>query len=208
MIRSLLIGFLLSVTMALTAPAQSARSPIQQAIAKLDSSKGLCIEFDMTLPGNQYEETIHGTYYALKNKFYIETSELKAWYNGKELWIYLYQNGEINLSHPETEEIIEINPLLELPRIFSEEYNSTVSNTSVGHSILAKPQKKNRKSIEHVIIRGNKKNPIKTIEVKEKGINNKITIQVKSIKQNINITPDTFIYTSDKEPNVKVIDLR
>lgn len=207
MIRNILIGALLSLTVSLTAPAQSSSSPIQQAIAKLDSNKGLCIEFDMTLP-DQHEGVIHGTYYALKNMFYIETSELKAWYNGKDLWVYLYQNGEISLSNPEADEIIEINPLLALPQVFSKDYKSTVSNTPTGHSILAVPQKKNRQSVEHVIITGDKKNPIKNIEIKEKGLKDKITIQVKAIKQNIKTTPQSFTYTTDKEPNVKVIDLR
>ena len=202
------MGVVLSVVTALIAPAQSPSSPIAQAIDKLNSDKGLCIEFDMTLPDNQSEGAIHGTYYALKNMFYIETSELKAWYNGKELWVYLYQNGEINLSHPEADEIIEINPLLALPRIFSKEYQSTVSSTTNGHSILAVPQKKSRQSVEQVVIKGDKKNPIKNIEIKEKGMKGQITIQVKSIKQNTKIHPNTFTYTSDKEPNIRVIDLR
>lgn len=204
MIRRITMGVLLSLMALLMAWGQPSSTPVEQALAKLNSEKGLCIEFELSMPGSTPD---HGTYYALKDMFYIETSELKAWYNGKELWVYLYQNGEINLSHPEPEEIIEINPLIALPLILKE-YRLTVSKTATGHLIVAVPQKKSRQSVEHIRITGNKKNPIKNIEVKEKEMTDRLSIHVKTVKQNINISKQTFSYTPDKEPNAKVIDLR
>ncbi|MDO4695151.1 LolA-like putative outer membrane lipoprotein chaperone [Porphyromonas sp.] len=204
MTQKILLALLLLVS-PIIAPAQTT-SPINQALSKVKSDNGLSIDFSIETMGS--DDAGSGTYYAHKNMFYLETSELKAWYNGRELWIYLYSNGEINLSHPTTSEIIDINPLIGLSQITSKEYKLSSKNTPSGHNITAVPLKPNVTPIEMVSIWGDKKEPLKTIEIKEKGLRQKIKIQIKAIKQNIKIDQQLFSYTPDKEPNIEIIDLR
>lgn len=202
--RNILKVILLSFIVALNTYAQDPL--VKNILSSLNTEKGLSVDF--TLSVSILNKASRGTYYAYGKKFYIESDELKAWYNGKQLWVYLYQNQEINLSEPTSDEIAEINPLIALPELLSDKYSLTISNHPAGHTITATPLPKHKGSVAKATIKGDKKMPIKSIEIQERHVKEKLSIQVNSIKQNIKIPSSTFTYTTDIEPNIKVVDLR
>ena len=50
-------------------------------------------------------QQISGTIVLSANRFYLESSELKVWFDGKTQWAYMKENNEVNITEPTTEEL-------------------------------------------------------------------------------------------------------
>lgn len=172
----------------------------------LDASKGIQVEFTFTAG----DFMTNGKYFGYHNKFHLDSDNLmKAWYDGADLWVYVAQSGEVNLSNPETADLVEINPLLNLSRINSKEYKITETSKGGITTLKAIPQRKGDIEWMEVQLSADAK-PIKLI-VKEKGVDTLIAVKVLSIRQgdfpNMQQS-DFYRFTKNKLPGVSVIDLR
>lgn len=124
---------------------QSDSRIITDLIKSLDATSGLKVTFQI----KSEKEAQEGSYYALGKRFFLDTKQLKAWYNGTELWVYLAQNNEVTLSIPENEDLEMINPLLNIKALRKENIKIQTRKISSGLTeITATPKKESPKEFK------------------------------------------------------------
>lgn len=191
----------------LSAHGQVKSQTIDKIIAHLDPRDGLRITFDLMMD----KTPIHGEYYALGENFHYDTPQMKAWYNAKDLWVYLDRNDEVNLSTPMKEDLTEINPLLNLNVIKEQRFRIVESHKNGTYTLTATPERNYKGVIERVVVTADKEYKPLIMTIKEKGVNELIEVRVSALKRGA--FPEMkekgfFGFTGNKLPGKMVIDLR
>lgn len=203
--------FFLLILLAVFSIGMKAATPVlDKVISATDAKEGLRITFLITM-GEGKE--VEGLYSAYGKKFHFTTPEMKAWYDGTNLWVYLEQNGEVNLSLPMKEDLAMINPLLNLTEInksaFSIKEEQLPGNK--GYRITAFPKDKKHAAVEQLTAEVTKDYLPTLIRIKEKGSKEEVRVVVKNFSKGAfpEMKDKTFFsFTSSKLPGKTVIDLR
>lgn len=188
-------------------PAQAQEAILNKAKGYLDATKGLQINYLLSVG----DDSDVGTYYALGDAFYLESQELKAWHQDGNLWVYLAQNGEVNLSTPVKEDLQELNPLLNLEYISSKTFDLSQNNVGGFTTITAVPKATRGEEIEWLTLVVDKDGQPLALSVKQRSvplpINLEVTKLVKGTTEPMK-RKGFFSYDANKLPGVAVIDLR
>lgn len=194
----------------LVAYAQTA-DVLDKSIERLQAKEGLQVCFRMTLE----DVTTDCTYYAEGQRFYYDSEEVKAWYDGTDLWVYVKQSGEVNLSTPHKEDLMEINPLLNLEGVRKNAFSLTKKREGKNIRITAVPRTmgKNRYNgslarLEALIAPDGR--PI-SLRLEEKGLMEPVLIEVTRFEEGqFKELKDRsfFKYTPEKVKGATLIDLR
>lgn len=172
----------------------------------LDASKGLQIQLVYTI--GEYKDQ-PASYYSYGNKFYLESELLRSWYDGVDLWVYVAQSGEVNLTTPEPADLIEINPLLNLNRINTQDFK--ISERMDGKFVLLKAVPVRSSDVEWIEVRLSSDGLPLSLTLKEKGIDENVQVKLRSLKQEAfkgMQQKDFYRFTKNKLAGVAVIDLR
>ena len=193
------ILFLSLLMIAIPLHAQNGKCNIllDNVIKEYDNSKGVSANFNISSESNGYVSEISGNIFLNGNRFAFTTDEMECGYDGETLWSYIKNNKEINLSLPEEDEIININPYLLLKN-----YNSRFKCSFAGkngdlETILLTP-KNDADNIQSVKVSINSKLLYPTrIEVVNKD-SSKIVIKVTNYNSRINVDNSKFIFDKKK----------
>lgn len=190
--------------------AQEAESLLNKAKIYLEPSRGLKIDYQLQIGDGQ---PTTGCYYALNKAFYLESEELKAWHDGKgNLWVFLSQNGEVNLTNPLEEDLMELNPLLNLSILSAKRFYLNTKTKGAITTLTATPKSpKEEPVIERLELQIDTKGKPIIMKVKQRGIQEVLSVKVVKLTQGIAKEmkqKDFFTFTPNKLPNVSVIDLR
>lgn len=183
---------------------------LDKMIAQLESSKGLQITFEISDP--EAPEPIKGEYKGLGKAFHYTTPQMKAWYDGKNLWVYLQQSEEVNLSVPMKEDLAMINPLLALDNVKQNDFKLTEQKAKDGAiTLTAVPKKKSVQGLQKLIVSADKQYKPLKLDVYEAGLGKPIIVKV--LRMERGAFPemkevDYFKFTENKLPGKLVIDLR
>lgn len=190
----------------LTSWAQSP-STLDRTIEQLSAKEGLRVSFRMTLE----EETIDCKYYADGRKFYYYSEPIRAWYDGTDLWVYIKQNGEVNLSTPHKEDLVEINPLLNLEGISKQGFSVKEKRDGQNVRVTATPGKKYTGALKRLVALLTPEGRPLSLTIQEKGLEQPIRIEVTSFEEGPykELKSNSFFkFTPAKIPGAKLIDLR
>lgn len=184
---------------------------LDKSIELLQAKEGLQVCFRMTLE----DVTTDCKYYAEGRRFYYDSEEVKAWYDGTDLWVYVKQSGEVNLSTPHKEDLMEINPLLNLEGVRKNAFSLTKKKEGKNIRITAVPRTmgKNRYDgslarLEALIAPDGR--PI-SLRLEEKGLMEPVLIEVTRFEEGqFKELKDRsfFKYTPEKVKGATLIDLR
>lgn len=184
---------------------------LDKSIELLQAKEGLQVGFRMTLE----DVTTDCKYYAEGRRFYYDSEEVKAWYDGTDLWVYVKQSGEVNLSTPHKEDLMEINPLLNLEGVRKNAFSLTKKREGKNIRITAVPRTmgKNRYNgslarLEALIAPDGR--PI-SLRLEEKGLMEPVLIEVTRFEEGqFKELKDRsfFKYTPEKVKGATLIDLR
>ncbi len=184
---------------------------LDKSIELLQAKEGLQVCFRMTLE----DVTTDCKYYAEGRRFYYDSEEVKAWYDGTDLWVYVKQSGEVNLSTPHKEDLMEINPLLNLEGVRKNAFSLTKKKEGKNIRITAVPRTmgKNRYDgslarLEALIAPDGR--PI-SLRLEEKGLMEPVLIEVTRFEEGqFKELKDRsfFRYTPEKVKGATLIDLR
>ena len=154
-------------------------------------------------------------YYAEGRRFYYDSEEVKAWYDGTDLWVYVKQSGEVNLSTPHKEDLMEINPLLNLEGVRKNAFSLTKKKEGKNTRVTAVPRKKGKNryngslaKLEALIAPDGR--PI-SLRLEEKGLMEPVLIEVTRFEEGqFKELKDRsfFKYTPEKIKGATLIDLR
>ena len=203
------ILFLSLLMIAIPLHAQNGKCNIllDNVIKEYDNSKGVSANFNISSESNGYVSVISGNIFLNGNRFAFTTDEMECGYDGETLWSYIKNNEEINLSLPEEDEIININPYLLIKNYNSRFKCSLAGKNGDLETILLTP-KNDADNIQSVKVSINSKLLYPTrIEVVNKD-SSKIVIKVTNYNSRINVDNSKFIFDKKKFPNIEVIDLR
>lgn len=176
-----------------------AREVLEGMTAAYTKAEGTEIRFGGTMEGTL----------ALKGEmFVLDCAGIKSWFDGKTLWSYVEDSGEVNVSTPTPEEVQAINPYTMLG-MYRNGFDYRYAGT----------KNRNGRSCKEVVLTPETEQDIKSITV---GINDSmepVYINIETSngeRQNIEIKKYTvrkledgfFRFNPKDYPGVEVIDLR
>ena len=184
---------------------------LDKSIERLQAKEGLQVGFRMTLE----DVTTDCKYYAEGRRFYYDSEEVKAWYDGTDLWVYVKQSGEVNLSTPHKEDLMEINPLLNLEGVRKNAFSLTKKKEGKNTRVTALPRTKGKNRYDGSLARlealiAPDGNPI-SLRLEEKGLMEPVLIEVTRFEEGqFKELKDRsfFRYTPEKVKGATLIDLR
>ncbi|MBR6640426.1 MAG: hypothetical protein IKL35_08715 [Muribaculaceae bacterium] len=167
--------------------------------------KDECISSQFTLSGvgnsSEGEIKIYG------DKFFLSTTQLSIWYDGRTQWTYSTETNEVNITEPTVEELQQVNPFA-IINSFRNQYNATLLKSANSiYRIQLTPLKSGNTSISKAVITLNASTLYPT-EIALTIDNNIITIKTKNIKAIKSVSHQTFVFDNKKYPNAEIIDLR
>lgn len=114
--RQKFLGILALCLCFLTAQAQenAAVQLLQRAGDNYQKNGGVDAAFHLVVlePGGAQADDFDGTIQLKGNKFKLDVpDEMITWFDGRNQWLYLIQAEEVNLSNPDEEELLMINPV-------------------------------------------------------------------------------------------------
>ena len=178
----------------------------------LTSIKSTAVKTDfkltMTLKGNP-SQTVNGTFTLKGNKFALDMSQLKVYFNGMTQWSYMAQNNEVSISSPSAKELSETNPMAILVSYHSKSNInfSTETKSTNNHCIEMTPNTKD-KDISKIMVQVNKtSNDLSSIKIiyKNGNLNNLV---LSNFKKGVPVSDDFFEFKKSKFKGVIVNDLR
>lgn len=184
---------------------------LDKSIERLQAKEGLQVGFRMTLE----DVTTDCKYYAEGRRFYYDSEEVKAWYDGTDLWVYVKQSGEVNLSTPHKEDLMEINPLLNLEGVRKNAFSLTKKREGKNTRVIAVPRKNGKNRYDGSLARlealiAPDGRPI-SLRLEEKGLMEPVLIEVTRFEEGkFRELKDSsfFRYTPEKVKGATLIDLR
>ncbi len=199
--RTYLLVLILFLSVSLSAQKdKQAREILDKTTNALQQAGGIRATFGGT--GN-------GTLLLKGNQFYLNSSGIQSWFDGKTQWSYLESSEEVNVSNPTPEELQTINPYA-LLSIYKNGYNYKYAGTKSrngkqGFEVILTPE--NKQDITSITLFVSQTYQPLYIKVEQ---NNKSAneIIVTSYQTNQPLDNATFKFDKKKFPNAEVIDLR
>ena len=209
--RIILIAIYISSILLLSIPVYSQNKEcntiLDKIVAEYDNSIGVSANFNITTKGNGYNSEVGGKILLKGKMFSFKTPEMECGYDGETLWTYVINSEEINLSVPEEEEIVNINPYL-LFKNYKERFKCSSSTKSGDYETIHLTPKHTNDVITNIKVTINYKVLCPTkIEIENKN-KTKVIISVSDYNKNYNLDNSKFIFNEKNYPNIEIIDLR
>lgn len=153
-------------------------------------------------------QLISGKIVLRANQFFLESNELKVWFDGKTQWAYMKESNEVNISEPETDELAQINPIA-IISAFKAASQIQFSKTKNPQNHVIELTAKNKKAdFNKVIIQINKTTKdLQSIMIEYKNGTQNI-IQFTNYQKGVNVKPEVFKFDKSKVRDAVVNDLR
>ncbi|MGL4332739.1 MAG: LolA-like putative outer membrane lipoprotein chaperone [Bacteroidales bacterium] len=193
--------------------AQSAEDIMKKAETSFNNDGGVKANFTLAVENKAKAtaESFDGTILMRGNKFFIQTPEIKVWYNGKDQWTLLSNSDEVNLTSPTEAESDAMNPSV-LFKLYKNGFKATmlkdkkIQNQSY-YQILLEPKTK-RADLRSITVSIN----ISNFQIKEIVMDqnnqwaNKILIT--QYNRNQTLKDSDFVFNPKQYPTIELIDLR
>ena len=150
-----------------------------------------------------------GTITLKGNKFFLETNEMKAWFNGKTQWEYSPQSNEVSVTEPTEKEWAQTNPIAILAGFKSK---STIrfsdkAKATQNYVIEMTPKPRN-KVVEQIEVQINKSTG-NLVSLKLINKNGSVTsVTLNNFQKGISVNDNMFVYNTEKHKGVVINDLR
>lgn len=196
-----------SITIAPAFAQDRCNSILNKVVTEYDKSNGISAKFVINSITNGYETSILGNILLKGKMFFFTTDVMECGYDGETLWSYIKSNEEINLSNPDEEEIIDMNPYL-LFKNYNKRFNcSYEGKKGTSETLLLTPKNSNdniksvKASINSTMLFPSR------IEIINKD-KSQIIITISDYNSQINIKGNEFIFDARKYKGIEIIDLR
>ena len=183
---------------------QSSYDILRKAAVKIEAAKGVQCSFTL----KSGEHSTDGTLKSQGERFHLQTPVSTTWYDGSRMWVLNPSTHETTLYIPDTEEVLEVNPMAYL-RNFSKDYFSAFSKKKADgkHIVLLNPRKKGGQ------IRAIEITVDATTFLPEKFIvrtmdNKRTYLTIRSLRLDASYPSSTFTSPASSYKDYMVIDLR
>ncbi|MBO5819321.1 MAG: outer membrane lipoprotein carrier protein LolA, partial [Bacteroidales bacterium] len=193
---------------------QNAIDLLNRAANAYEQSQGITAAFKIrTFDSSKSLQTeIEGSIAMQASRFYLEVpDEMKAWFDGRDLWTLIINAQEVNLSTPSPEELLMLNPV-NIFSLYKQGYQSRLlgdkqSSKQSLSGIELKAQEASAEISRIVIyVDKNKLHPAEIVIYQRDG--NHAIIDIYQYQTNQNHPNSRFLFPQKDYPMVEVIDLR
>lgn len=148
-----------------------------------------------------------GTLVMQGNLFYLDSDDMKVWFDGNSQWTFSPAVGEVNLTTPTADEIAQVNPFSILSSV-RKGYSARIAEEKGGNYkvILTPRDKKSDIHTASLTISSATYLPSEINVTFSDGTT--LDIDVKSVKKSTPYPKSTFSFNKSSLPGVEVIDLR
>lgn len=206
--------FCLSCNLLSAQSQQNAIDLLNRAANAYEQSQGITAAFKIrTFDSSQSLQTeIEGSIAMQGSRFYLEVpDEMKAWFDGRDLWTLIINAQEVNLSTPSPEELLMLNPV-NIFSLYKQGYQSRLlGDKQSGKQSLSGIELKAQEAsaeISRIVIYvdKNKLHPAEIVIYQRDG--NHAIINIYQYQTNQNHPNSRFLFPQKDYPMVEVIDLR
>jgi outer membrane lipoprotein-sorting protein len=186
---------------------------LNKASAAYTKAEGVKAGFSLKILdyGGKIKNNLSGTIRLKGSKFKLEVKEMTTWFDGKNQWVYITSNKEVNLSNPSEEELLMINPV-NVFQLYKHGYNCKWlgEKNEGGKNVLKismSPDNKNE-TVQNIVASFDKSSyrPVFISITNKDKSGSRISITTYQTRQSF---PDAlFIFQQKNYPNTEVIDLR
>lgn len=194
----LLFALLLSVS----SFAQNADKILDKTSATLKAAGNVKIGYTLKAEG----ESSVGYIKIQGQKFVINMGGSITWFDGKNMWLYVKENEEVNVTTPSASQVAKMNPYAFLT-FYKKGYKAKMGkSTSSDYEVILTGNEGSAYS--EVVLRTNKKTYVPS-SIKMTSAKGFVTeIDCNSFLPNQKYDASTFKFNKSKFPNAEVIDLR
>ena len=210
MLRKSLSLLILAAALSTASYAQSARKVLDTTAARLTKQGGVMAKFKATqFDGTTPQSESSGSIQMDGKRFFIATDEILTWFDGKTQWSMMTGSHEVNITEPDEDDLVEINPAI-LVNIYKRGFNYSMSKSTLrGRATFVVHLWPRYKGSDYsdifIDIDQATYNPL-CIRAKRDG--NWIRLAILSFQNGFVLPPATFTFPKQDYPNVEVIDLR
>lgn len=204
------ILFLISCILCMAASAQDARKVLDTTASRIRKGGDIQVSFTATsFLGNAEQGKTEGTMLLKGKKMQMDTPEMKTWYDGKTLWSYMPESGEVNVTTPTEKEVAAMNPYSFL-NVYKKGYKLSMKEGSLrGQAtyevhLLARYAGYMAQEV-YIDIRKSDYTPL-CVRVKQD--DNWHRIAIHKYTNGLSIDDGEFCFDPSKYPDAEVIDLR
>lgn len=193
-----------AISMMATLPICSQTTDIlKKASAQVKKDGGIIVGFVIS----NGDTSDKGTLKISGKKFYSEINGLMTWFDGKNMWSYVKENNEVNLTEPTINEVAKINPYYFLD-YYKKGYDVTKGNSISSYYEVVLIAQNSKTSMNKILVRVGKSDyrPKYLKVTTNKG--QQLEITVTSYKFGQKFADSTFKFDKKKYPKAEVIDLR
>ncbi len=193
--------------------AQNAASILDKAAEAYKTAKGVNAAFTMRIHSEKQpiNESSEGEIQIKGNKFTLKTPDMRIWFDGQTQWTYMLRTEEVNVTNPQGEDLMLMNPALLLQdykKGFKAEYvgESTSTSGKSAYDVALSPRKKG--DIERIDLQVEKQSglPASIRLTTKDGMTT--TIRIQNMQTGLNLPDNLFVFNTSDFPDVEVIDLR
>lgn len=190
--------------------AQTARSVMDRAAAKLQKAGGMQATFESTaFRGTREQGTTRGTIQVQGQKFRVASEGGDIWFDGKTQWALLAGSDEVNITTPTRADVQQLNPY-HFINLYKQGYNLQLSSASYQGKSVKKVDmtatSRNAGIQKMTILLDQNDTPVNVRLKDSKG--NWMRFRITGLKTGQKYSADTFQYKESDHPGVEVIDLR
>ena len=199
-------------TSALGASKDKETKKILDATAQhITKSGGISIKFTATtLLGKTNQGSISGTMDIQDKKFFMQTSEMTTWFDGKTQWSMQTGDTDVNVTEPTGTELQAMNPYAFVD-IYKHGFNykmkqGSLINGKQGYKIYLTADNAKQEIREIYLEVDNQLNPVR-VSMRQ-GKKQWVRIVVNSFTTGRKFADSLFTFPKDKYPDADIIDLR
>ena len=173
---------------------------LDKVLTELTNTNGIRLEFGGT-------ET--GLLLLKGEKFYLNNGSIQSWFDGKSQWSYVADTEEVNISHPTSEELQNINPYYILKNYKNEytyQYKGSLTRNGIkGHEIVLAPKQAGGQEVIRFFI--SKSNQPLALRFEKNG-QTLSEINITSYQGSQQLKDEIFRFNKSLYPNAEIIDMR
>ena len=174
----------------------------QKTSSLISNVKGLEVGFTILTKSVSSKGNIK----SMGKKFAISLPEMKAWFNGSDLYTLNERTKETTVVKPSAEELLETNPLLYIRAGGQYSYNFSPKTVSGKYSIELVPRNK-KSEIKKLVFLINKQNFYPENITVSTG-SGSISININTFQPNKTFPSSDFEYPATNLKNIEIVDLR
>jgi len=204
-----LCRILLAILLTLALPAaaakpESAASVLARCASGVNSAQSLSVQFTLNAGANAYPCSMT----VAKQKFVLDTPQMKVWYDGSTQWVYDTSARRLSITEPTADELLETNPFAILNH-YSRTYTCRLLKSAPGtKAVELTPKSPAMASVRSAVVTVSDKTylPVKIVVTLADGSPMSATA-VKVVKGKA-LPASTFVYDKAKYKAQETIDLR